>query len=144
MAFMNDNANIKHFQLIKFLNENCSEDSVITKISIVLRRDKIEAPYYMGINIRISSCIDRKDNGLIHAMDMLNHNRMYNLTKYKYDEIKSLMIDICDNHNISDHLSIFKKDKQLKIVLMSKNDDEILNLFENYGELFDKIDALID
>ena len=47
MTFMNSTANIKQFQLIKFLNENCDDDHVISKVSIVLRRDKIEAPYYM-------------------------------------------------------------------------------------------------
>lgn len=56
---MNNCANMKQFQLIKFINENCSDDHVISKISIVLRRDKIEAPYYMDTKIRLSSCIDR-------------------------------------------------------------------------------------
>ena len=45
MTFMNNDANIKQFQLIKFVNENCNDDHVISKVSIVLRRDKIEAPY---------------------------------------------------------------------------------------------------
>ena len=60
MTFMNNTTNIKQFQLIKFINGNCSDDHVITKISIVLRRDKIEAPYYMDTNIKLSSCIDRE------------------------------------------------------------------------------------
>ncbi|WP_296861575.1 hypothetical protein [uncultured Methanobrevibacter sp.] len=140
MTFMNNNANIKQFQLIKFLNENCSDDHVISKISIILRRDKIEAPYYMDTKIRLSSCIDNPENGLIHAMDLLTHNRMYNLTEDNYNEIKSL---IDENHE-SDQVKISKKDKQLKIVFTSKNDDEFRNLFKNYHELFDKIDNLVD
>ncbi len=144
MTFMNNDANIKQFQLSKFINENCNDDHVISKISIVLRRDKIEAPYYMDTKIRMSSCIDRQDNGIIHAMDILNHNRMYNLTEEKYDEIKSLIIGMFDNDNESEQVKIFKEDKRLKIVLMSKNDDEFRNLFENYQELFDKIDDLIE
>ncbi len=140
MTFMNNNANIKQFQLIKFLNENCSDDHVISKISIILRRDKIEAPYYMDTKIRLSSCIDNLENGLIHAMDLLTHNRMYNLTEDNYNEIKSL---IDENHE-SDQVKISKKDKQLKIVFTSKNDDEFRNLFKNYHELFDKIDNLVD
>ena len=139
---MNNCANMKQFQLIKFINENCSDDHVISKISIVLRRDKIEAPYYMDTKIRLSSCIDRQDNGIIHAMDIINHHRMYNLTEDKYDEIKSLIGDAFDNE--SDMVKIFKKDKKLKIVLMSKNDDEFMHIFENYHELFDKIDDLVD
>ena len=32
MTFMNNNANIKQFQWIKFLNENCDDDHIISKI----------------------------------------------------------------------------------------------------------------
>ena len=141
MAFMNNNANIKQFQLIKFTNENCNDDHVISKITIVLRRDKIEAPYYMITKIRLSSCIDRPDNGVIHAMDIWNHARRHNLTEDTYNEIKSLIID---NDYESEQVKISKDDVQLKMDLMSRNDDEFRNLFENYQELFDKIDALID
>ncbi len=66
---------------------------------------------------------------------------MYNLTEDKYNEIKSLIVD--KDHK-SDQVKIFEKDKQLKMVLMSKNDDELMNLFKNYQELFDKIDNLMD
>jgi hypothetical protein len=142
MTFMNNGANIKQFEMIKFLNENCSDDHVMSKISIVLRRDKIEAPYYMDTNIRMSSCIDMPDNGLIHAMEMLNHNRKHNLTEEKYDEIKSLIDDAFDSE--SDQVKISKEDKRLKIVLMSRNDDEFRNLFKSYRELFEKIDNIVD
>ena len=142
MTLMNNNANIKQFQLIRFINENCIDDHVISKISIVLRRDKIEAPYFMDTKIRLSSCVDMEENGIIHAMDILNHNRMYNLTEDKYAEIKSLITDAFDEE--SDKVKIFKKEKQVKIVLMSKNDHEIRALFNEYGDLFEKIDNLID
>ena len=144
MTYMNSGANIKQFRLVKFINENCSDDHVISKISIVLRRDKIEAPYYMDTKIRLSSCIDMAENGVIHAMDILNHNRMYNLTEEKYRQIKSLITDAFDESDESDSLKIFKKEKKLKIVLMSKNDEEFADLFESYHELFDEIDSLID
>ena len=143
MTFMNNNANIKQFQLIKFLNENVNDDHVISRISIVLRRDKLEAPYYMNTKIRLSSCLDNGENGLIHAMDILNHSRMYNLTEEKYNEIKSLIIDTFEG-NESDQVEFTKNDKQIKIAIMSKNDLEFKNLFENYHELFEKIDNLID
>ena len=141
MAFMNNNANIKQFQLIKFINENCNDDHVISKITIVLRRDKIEAPYYMITKIRLSSCIDKPDNGVIHAMDILNHARRHNLTEDSYNEIKSLIID---NDYESEQVKISESDEQLKMDLMSRNDDEFQNLFENYQEIFDKIDNLVD
>ena len=140
MTFTNSSANIKQFKLVKFINENSSDEHVISKISIVLRRDKIEAPYYMLSKIRLSSCIDMEDNGVIHAMDILNHHRMYNLTEDKYSEIKSLISDLSDK---SDQIKISKKDKQLKVVLMSKNINEFTTLFKDCGKLFDKIDNLI-
>ena len=143
MTFMNNNANIKQFQLIKFLNENVNDDHVISRISIVLRRDKLEAPYYMNTKIRLSSCLDNGENGLIHAMNILNHSRMYNLTEDRYNEIKSLILDTFEN-NQSEQVEFSKNDKQIKIDLMSKNDEEFKNLYENYHELFEKIDNLID
>jgi hypothetical protein len=57
-------------------------------------------------------------------------------------ENQKLIGDAFDNE--SDMVKIFKKDKKLKIVLMSKNDDEFMHIFENYHELFDKIDNLVD
>ena len=143
MNFMNNSANIKQFQLIRYINENCSDDHVISKISIVLRRDKIEAPYYMITKIKMSSCIDRQDNGLIHAMDIINHARRYNLTENKYNEIKSMLIDEFDDDE-SKQVKISKKDEELKIDLMTINDEEFENLFNTHQELFDKIDNLID
>ena len=144
MNFMNNNANIKQFQLIRFINENCSDDHVITKISIMLRRDKIEAPYYMNTKIRLSTCVDMAENGIIHAMDIMNHNRMHNLTEDAYNEIKSLIDDKFENIPESDLVKIFKKENQLKIILVSRSDDEINSLFDEYHELFDKIDNLVD
>ena len=143
MTFMNNNANIKQFQLIKFLNENCNDDHVISRISIVLRRDKLEAPYYMNTKIRLSSCLDNGEKGLIHAMNILNHSRMYNLTEDRYNEIQSMIIDTFED-NQSEQVEFSKNDKQLKIAIISKNDEEFKNLYENYHELFEKIDNLID
>lgn len=138
---MNDEANLKQFRMIRFINENCDDEHVISKISIILRRDKIEAPYYMITKIRLSSCLDRPENGVIHAMDILNHVRRHNLTEEAYNEIESLIINNdCD----SDLVKIAKDDNQLKMVLMSRNEDEIADLFKSYHELFEKIDQLID
>lgn len=140
MTFMNRDANIKQFQLIKYINETSIDDHVVSKISIVLRRDKIEAPYYMVTKIKLSSCLDKPDNGVIHAMDVLNHHRRHNLTEEKYNQIKSLILEADE----TDRVKITENENQLKIVLMSLNDEEFANLLKNYGELFDKIDNLVD
>ena len=140
MTFKNNDANIKQFQLIKFINETSSDDHVVSKISIVLRRDKIEAPYYMVTKIKLSTCLDNPESGVIHAMDVLNHHRRHNLTEEKYNEIESFIVDIDE----SDRVKISKKDKQLKIVFMSLNADEFNILLKSYGELFEKIDNMLD
>lgn len=140
MTFMNSSANIRQFAMLGFVNENSSDDHVISKISIVLRRDKIEAPYYMDVKIRISTCLDRAENGMIHAMDLLNHNRMHNLTQEKYSEIKALAENITE----SDRVKIFSKDKRLKIVITSRSRDEMDMIFKEYGELLSAIDGLVD
>lgn len=143
MTFINATANFKQFQLIKFINENCGDDHVISKVSIVLRRDKIEAPYYMTTKIRLSSCIDMAENGIVHAMDILNHNRMYNLTEEKYMQIRSVICSEFKEDPESDEVKIFKKDRQIKVVLMSKNEEEFRKLFEKYNEVFLMMDDLI-
>ena len=137
---MNNNANIKEFQLIKFINENSKDDHVISKISIVLRRDKIEAPYYMITKIKMSTCIDRPDNGLIHALDMLSHHRKHNLTEEKYNQIHALIEDASGDEQVK----IIKNDNQLNMTMMSKNDEELSEIFKKYGELFDIIDGIVD
>ena len=129
--------------MIKFLNENVNDDHVISRISIVLRRDKLEAPHYMNTKIRLSTCLDNGEKGLIHAMNILNHSRMYNLTEDRYNEIRSMIIDTFED-NKSEQVEFSKNDKQIKIAIMSKNDEEFKNLYENYHELFEKIDNLID
>lgn len=144
MTFMNNGANIKQFQLLKFINENCDDDHVISRITIVLRRDKLEAPYYINSKISLSTCMDKEENGMIHAMDILNHSRLHNMIDYKYEEIKSLILDLFDGDHESDMVEFSQNDQRLKISLMSKNDDEFRNLYENYHELFEMMDNLID
>ena len=141
MTFLNKDANIKQFQMVKYMNENCADDHVMSKMTIMLRRDKIEAPYYMITKIRMSSCIDRPEKGLVHAMDVLNLTRRHNLTEEAFNEIKSLIVDKDLEEGL---VKITEKDQELKMDLMSRNDDEIMTLFESYGELYDKIDNLID
>ncbi|WP_298525558.1 hypothetical protein [uncultured Methanobrevibacter sp.] len=141
MTFLNKDANIKQFQMVKYMNENCADDHVMSKMTIMLRRDKIEAPYYMITKIRMSSCIDRPEKGLVHAMDVLNLTRRHNLTEEAFNEIKSLIVDKDLEEGL---VKITEKDQELKMDLMSRTDDELLNLFESYEELFGKIDNLID
>ena len=140
MTAFNDNGNVKQFQLIKLINENSDDEHIITKATVVLRRDKIEAPYYMVTKVKVSSCIDNADGGLIHAMDMISHNRMHNLTEEKYGEIESLIEDAAS----SDGIEVTSSEKGVKLALLSKSNKETMDLLEKHHELFEKIDGLID
>lgn len=140
MNAFNDNRNIKQFQLTRMINEKCSDEHTITKISIVLRRDKIEAPYYMVTKIKVSSCIDNESGGLVHAMDMMSLNRMHNLSEDAYHEIESLIDDACE----SDDVKVTSDEKGMKMAIMSRSNAETINLLKKHQELFEKIDNLID
>ena len=139
MNFMNKDGNIKQFQLIRFINENSSDDYVMSKLSIVLRRDKIEAPYYMITKIKLSTCIDMEEMGLIHAMDVLNYVRRHNLTEEAYGEIRALVLDV----EQSDLVKISQDDVQIKLDIMTRNEDQFRSVFNQFNELFVKIDNLI-
>ena len=140
MNAFNDNGNIKQFQLTRLINENCADEHVITKISIVLRRDKIEAPYYMVTKIKVSSCIDNETSGLVHAMDLVSLNRMHNLTEKTYKKIEGLIDDASE----SDDVKVTSDEKGMKMAIMSRSNAETINLLKKHQELFEKIDNLID
>lgn len=139
MNAFNDNGNIKQFKLTRLINENCADEHVVTKISIVLRRDKIEAPYYMVTKIKVSSCIDNETSGLIHAMDLLSLNRMYNLTENAYNQIEGLIDDVSD----SDEVKVTSDEKGMKIAIISRSNADSISLFEKHQELFERLDSLI-
>ena len=139
MNAFNNNGNIKQFKLTRLINENCADEHVVTKMSIVLRRDKIEAPYYMVTKIKVSSCIDNADGGLIHAMDLASLNRMHNLNEKAYNEIESLIDDISE----SDEVKVTSDEKGMKMTIMSRSNADTINLFEKHQELFERLDSLI-
>ena len=68
---------------------------------------------------------------------------MYNLTEERYNEIRSMIINTFED-NKSEQVEFSKNDKQIKIAIMSKDDEEFKSLYENYHDLFEKIDNLID
>ena len=135
----NNNGNIKQFKLTRLINENCADEHVVTKISIVLRKDKIEAPYYMVTKIKVSSCIDNETSGLVHAMDLMSLNRMHNLTESAYKKIEGLI----DDDSASDGVKVTSDEKGMKMAIISRSNAETISLFEKYQELFENLDSLI-
>lgn len=77
---------------------------------------------------------------MVHAMDLLNHNRMHNLTEEKFNEIKTLIENSLEENP---QIKVFREDKRLKLILTARGIDQTEYLFEKYGELFDVIDNLI-
>ena len=140
MNFMNRDANLKQFEFLRYVNENSGDEHVMSKISIVLRSDKIEAPYYMVTKIKVSSCIDNESGGLVHAMDMMSLNRMHNLSEDAYHEIESLIDDACE----SDAVKVTSDEKGMKMAIMSKSNSERISLFENYRKLFERKEYCTD
>ena len=139
MNAFNNNGNIKQFKLTRLINENCADEHVVTKMSIVLRRDKIEAPYYMVTKIKVSSCIDNETSGLVHAMDLVSLNRMHNLTEKTYKKIEGLIDDASE----SDDVKVTSDEKGMKMAIMSRSNAETISLFEKYQKLFESLDSLI-
>lgn len=139
MNAFNDNGNIKQFKLTRLINENCADEHVVTKMSIVLRKDKIEAPYYMVTKIKVSSCIDNETIGLVHAMDLVSLNRMHNLTEKAYKKIEGLIDDASE----SDDVKVTSDEKGMKMAIMSRSNAETINLLKKHQELFESLDSLI-
>ena len=80
---------------------------------------------------------------IIDSVQYLERTGSLNLKEETYNEIESMICDAFGDVEQSDSVKIFKKEKRLKVVLMSKNEEEFNNLFERHKELFDKIDSLI-
>lgn len=83
--------NLKQFKTLKYIIDNVQDDHIMCKINCQLRSDKIDAPYYLDTQISISHCTGTYNKGILHAMDVFNHHRMYNITENKYNEIKKII-----------------------------------------------------
>ena len=132
--------NLKQFQTLKYIAENVQDDHIMCKIVCELRSDKIDAPYYLDTKISISHCTGMYNKGILHAMDVFNHHRMYNLLEEKYNEIK----EIIDNTFTKDnpHIKLEKTDAYSIIKIEVLEVADLMQIFEDYDEFFNIIDAL--
>jgi hypothetical protein len=94
----------------------------------------------MVTKIKLSACLDNSDKGLFHAMDMLNHHRRHNLTEEKYGEIRALADDVVGDERVK----VTDKENQLQMTMLCLNDEEFFKLYNDYQELFDLIDNLVE
>ena len=80
------------------------------------------------------------NKGILHAMDVLKHHRMYNITEDKYLEIKNIIENTFteEHENITCQLS--DKLDIIKIEVLEVSD--LQAIFNEYNEFFEKIDEL--
>lgn len=132
--------NLKEFELLKYISQNTKSPHVTCIIKILLQSDKIETPYYMDTEISLSYCMENHNKGIVHAMDVLKHHRMYNLTEEKFNEFKKTMKNF-ENTQEKTIKTEFTKNKQT-IEIQTLNTSKLKYILEEYKELFEKIDQL--
>lgn len=132
--------NLKQFETLKYIIHNVQDDHIMCKINCELRSDKIDAPFYLDTKISISHCTGMYNKGILHAMDVLNHHRMYNLKEDKYEEIKKIINETFTE----EHPLITRKFSQevnsIYIEVLEVSD--LQDIFDKYDDFFKIIDDL--
>lgn len=132
--------NLRQFETLKYIINNVQDDHIMCKIKCELRKDKIDAPFYLDTKISISHCTGMYNKGILHAMDVFNHHRMYNIKEDKYNEIK----DLIDSSFTEDypHVSIDIGDDVNIIMIEVLEVSDLKDIFDKYDEFFNIIDEL--
>lgn len=132
--------NLRQFETLKYIIDNVQDDHIMCKIKCELRKDKIDAPFYLDTKISISHCTGMYNKGILHAMDVFNHHRMYNIREDKYNEIK----DLIDSSFTEDypHVSIDIGDDVNIIMIEVLEVSDLKDIFDKYDDFFKKIDEL--
>lgn len=132
--------NLKQFETLKYIINNVQDDHIMCKINCEIRSDRIDTPYYLDTEISISHCTGMYNKGILHAMDVFKHHRMYNITEEKYMEIK----DIIEKTFLEEHdnitCQISKEFAIIKIEVLEVSD--LQAIFNEYNEFFEIIDEL--
>lgn len=132
--------NLKQFETLKYIMNNVQDDHIMCKINCELRTDKIDAPFYLDTEFSISHCTGTYNKGILHAMDVFRHHRMYNIKEEKYIEIK----DILDKTFSDDDKNINREKTEdydiIKIEVLEVSD--LKAIFEKYEDFFNIIDDL--
>lgn len=132
--------NLKQFETLKYIINNVQDDHIMCKINCELRTDKIDAPFYLDTKISISHCTGMYNKGILHAMDVFNHHRMYNIKEEKYNEIKKII----DNTFTEDYPHISRQISEnvdiINIEVLEVSD--LKDIFDKYDDFFNIIDEL--
>ena len=141
MDFYN-NVNLKHFTFLKYILDTVNDDHVTCKIHFLLSSNRIDVPYYMQVKVSLTHCTGIYQTGIVHAMDIFNHERMYNITEDRYnamlDEFNKYFTQEDDEfikYNINDEL------RELTFITMSA--DDLRKVISKYAGFFETIDSLV-
>lgn len=132
--------NLKQFETLKYIITNVQDDHIMCKINCELRSDKIDAPYYLDTQISISHCTGTYNKGILHAMDVFNHHRMYNITEKKYNEIKEIIENTFKEEHQHISTELTTQYDIVKIEVLEVSDLE--EIFNQYPDFFNIIDEL--
>ena len=132
--------NLKQFETLKYIINNLQDDHIMCKINCELRSDKIDAPFYLDTKISISHCTGMYNKGILHAMDVFNHHRMYNLKEDKYYEIKKIIEETFTEEH--PRMSIEKGEKIDTIYIDVLEVSDLKEIFDKYNDFFNIIDEL--
>ena len=132
--------NLKQFETLKYIINNVQDDHIMCIINCEIRSDKIDTPYYLDTEISISHCTGTYNKGILHAMDVFKHHRMYNLLEDKYMEIKDIIEKTFTDENPNLNIEFSDTSDIIKIQVMEVSD--LQEIFDKYGVFFNIIDEL--
>ena len=132
--------NLKQFETLKYIINNVQDDHIMCIINCEIRSDKIDTPYYLDTEISISHCTGTYNKGILHAMDVFKHHRMYNLLEEKYMEIKDIIEKTFTDENPNLNIEFSDTSDIIKIQVMEVSD--LQEIFDKYGVFFNIIDEL--
>lgn len=134
--------NLKQFETLNYIVNNTDIAHITCIIKCIIQSDKLETPYYMDTEISLSHCIENEEKGIVHAMDVFKHHRMYNLNEKTYIKLQKSMIDTFSNEHEKTLETDFSKNKQI-IEIRTMNASKLKKILEKYETFFKQVDALI-
>lgn len=136
-----NNANLRQFQTLQHIIDNSDEEHITCIINILIQSDKIDTPYYLDTKIKITHCAETINKVIVHAMDVLENHRMYNITEEKYNQIKTLVDKLFEgNNDLRTKTEITPQKDGIQIITMNKKKlQKTLNEYENLFQVIDDL-----
>lgn len=134
--------NLKHFTFLNYMLDNVNDDHVTCKIHFLLSSNRIDVPYYMQVKVSLTHCTDIQKTGIVHAMDIFSHERMYNITEERYN----LMLDEFNKHFLDEddeHIKYNINQQLRELTFTTLTTGQLKQLMDKYAHFFETIDSLV-